>query len=90
MKVLQYSAPFQNPIIVNLEGKTYVQIGIECPHSVPFVEKGEQPYVLSINGTRYTLGYKDILEFENLDFTRLTINILSSNTKYLILNIAYE
>ena len=36
MWIKQYKYPFtENPVILTLEGIKFVQIGIECPHSIP-------------------------------------------------------
>jgi hypothetical protein len=97
MKALQFTYPFEtNPIVVNLAGAKYMQIGIECPHSIPLSEipinGSNVGYSLSvnINGKDYNVTDKDILEFSDLDRSEVRVLINEPDNPYIIVDIAYE
>lgn len=91
MKAKQFIGPFSTgqSIDLGLSSVTYLQIGIEHPHSIPISEQ-EPEVILSINNVTYSITDKDILEFENLNLSNLSIVIEEANNPYFIINIAYE
>ena len=91
MKAKQFIGPFSTgqSIDLGLSGVTYVQIGIEHPHSIPISESAPT-VILSINNTDYCITEKDILEFEQLDLDQLSIIVQEANNPYFIIDIAYE
>ena len=91
MRAKQFIGPFSagQSIDLGLSGVTYVQIGIEHPHSIPISESAPTA-ILSINNTNYCITEKDILEFEQLDLDQLSITVQEANNPYFIIDIAYE
>ena len=91
MRAKQFIGPFsaRQSIDLGLSGVTYVQIGIEHPHSIPISESAPT-VILSINNTNYCITEKDILEFEQLDLDQLSITVQEANNTYFIIDIAYE
>ena len=91
MKAKQFIGPFSagQSIDLGLSGVTYVQIGIEHPHSIPISESAPT-VILSINNTNYCITEKDILEFEQLDLDQLSITVQEANNPYFIIDIVYE
>ena len=91
MKAKQFIGPFsaEQSIDLGLSGVTYVQIGIEHPHSIPISESAPT-VIISINNTNYCITEKDILEFEQLDLDQLSITVQEANNPYFIIDIAYE
>lgn len=91
MKTKQFIGPFSvgQLIDLGLSNVTYIQIGIEHPHSVPISEQ-ESTVILLINNVTYAITEKDILEFENLNLSNLSIVIEEANNPYFIIDIAYE
>lgn len=91
MRAKQFIGPFSagQSIDLGLSGVTYVQIGIEHPHSIPISESAPT-VILSINNTNYCITEKDILEFEQLDLDQLSITVQEANNPYFIIDIAYE
>lgn len=91
MKTRQFIGPFSigQSLELDLSDVTYVQIGIEHPHSIPISE--ESPVtILSINNIDYSITEKDILEFENLNLSQLSIIIEEADNPYFIIDIAYK
>lgn len=105
MKFEQYVGPFtSNTLILNKRNVTYLQIGIEHPHSIPLSEIPENndnirwPIIVSINKNLNNVGFtqkdyiiteNDILEFE-LNHDTVDIIIHKNENPYLIINVAYE
>ena len=91
MRAKQFIGPFSagQSIDLGLSGVTYVQIGIEHPHSIPISESAPT-VILSINNTNYCITEKDILEFEQLDLDQFSITVQEANNPYFIIDIAYE
>ena len=89
MKVKQLLYPTSTGQIT-LRNVTYLQIGVERPHSAPISEIEDFNVVLSINGITYTVTDKEILEFGDVYFTTLSINILDANNPYLIVDLGYR
>lgn len=108
MKTVQLYYPFDFSKLNNLNASnvTYMQIGIEQPHSIPYYfynyENKEltDKQIVSIDSstqvvTPYLITDKDILEWGNLSTNFLDTNILLENLsdedkKYLIIDIGYE
>ena len=91
MKSKQFIGPFSSgeSLDLGLSSVKYIQIGIESPHSIPISETSPV-IVLSINNVDYEIGEKDILEFENLNLSQLSIIAKKINNPYVIIDIAYE
>lgn len=91
MKAKQFIGPFSTgqSIDLGLSNVTYLQIGIEHPHSIPISEQ-EPEVILSINNITYSITDKDILEFEYLNLSNLSIVIEEADNPYFIIDIAYE
>lgn len=91
MKSKQFIGPFSinQSLDLGLSNVTYIQIGIEHPHSIPISEKSPT-VILSINNIDYAITEKDILEFENLNLSNLSIVVKEANNPYFIIDIAYE
>lgn len=91
MYVKQFVGPFNSgPLNLGLTNRKIVQIGIERPHSIPISEDGTQKIILQINEQSFAIGESDILEFENLYSSDISITVLDTTNPYLILDIAYE
>lgn len=111
MWIKQYKYPFtdlvdNNKIILSFNNIKFVQIGMECPHSIPiflykdFSNIDETLDVKikisdSINNTiisdyTYKINSSDILEFNNLNKKNLTIEIQNPEDPYTIITVAYE
>ena len=90
MKSLQIMYPNTSNVI--LDNVLYVQIGIERPHSIPLSELIDFAAIVMINGKRYSITDRDILEFGNFELTKskLDLRILDINNPYLIIDLAYE
>ena len=90
MKSLQIMYPNISNVI--LDNVLYVQIGIERPHSIPLSELIDFAAIVMINGKRYSITDRDILEFGNFELTKskLDLRILDINNPYLIIDLAYE
>ena len=82
MKAKQFIGPFSagQSIDLGLSGVTYVQIGIEHPHSIP-ISEFTPTVILSINNTNYCITEKDILEFKMDNIPRLDQLINDFNKK---------
>lgn len=105
MKIEQHIGPFtSNNLIFNKPNVTYLQIGIEHPHSIPLFEIPEDngdiqwPIIVTINKNLnnvgatqrdYVITENDILEFE-LNNDKVEVIIHENKNPYLIINIAYE
>ena len=103
MKLDQFIGPFKsnNTIIFSRPNVTYLQIGIEHPHSVPISEIEENnnniqwPLIVGINkGTSqsehdYIITDKNILELE-LNHETVSVIVYKNLDPYLIINVAYE
>lgn len=105
MKFEQYIGPFtSNTLIFNKRNVTYLQIGIEHPHSIPISEIPENnnniewPIIIGINRNSnssnfmekdYVITDYDALEFE-LNHETVNVVIYENNNPYLIINVAYE
>lgn len=90
MKSLQLMYPSNNTVLSNV---IYLQIGIHRPHNIPITEIPEYTNfksIVKINDTIYTLTDRDILEFGDVYFTSLAIEILDINNPFLIIDLAYE
>lgn len=90
MKSLQLIYPSNNMILSNV---TYLQIGIHRPYNIPIAEISEYTdfkSIVKINNNIYTITDKDILEFGDIYFTSLSIEILDVNNPFLIIDLAYE
>ena len=99
MKTVQLIYPSNT--MVNLSHVAYVQIGIQRPHNIPITEiiewgKAQVPEVykeistcIRINGELYTITDRDILEFGDVYFRTLNVELLETNP-YLIVDLAYE
>lgn len=91
MEMKQFAGPFNGgPLNLGIGSRKIVQIGIERPHMIPISEEGTQKIILNINGLSYTLGDRDVLEFENLYSNNITIVPQETNNPYLIINVSYE
>ena len=90
MKSLQIMYPTTTSVL--LDNVTYVQIGVERPHSNPLSEMIDFAAIISINGKRYSVTDRDILEFGQIDMSKfqLDLKILDVNNPYLIVDLAYE
>ena len=95
MKTVQLVYPRNSNI--SLRNVIYCQIGIEHPHSIPISEIFNDNFqaILRIgesanNSKIYTITDKEILEFGNIYFNSLYINILDISNPYLIIDIAYK
>ena len=99
MKVKQFIGPFEEGILeTGLSEVHFVQIGIERPHGAHYLENTFKIPII-INDNKYSINeYNDILEFENLNLDILKISIpthdedngIELDTRYLIIDIAYE
>lgn len=91
MKSKQFIGPFTTgqAIDLGLSNVSYLKIGIEHPQSVPISEQNPTT-VLSINNVAYAITEKDILEFENLNLSILSITVEEINNPYFIIDILYE
>lgn len=90
MKSLQLIYPSNNTLLSNV---TYLQIGIHRPHNIPVTEIPEYTNfksIVKINDNIYTITDRDILEFGDIYFTSLLIEILDVNNPFLIIDLAYE
>lgn len=97
MILKQEIGPFKsNEMLFNLEKVTYLQLGIERPHSIPLSEidlsNNEWPIKIIINNDdnkNFILSEKDVLE---LHFNAQNIKIYTNeiNNPYFIINAAYE
>lgn len=95
MKVQQLKYPFRT---ITLNNVNAVQIGIERPHNIP-IEVPYESFQIPIRITYRNKGivYKqdltvtrrEILEFGDIG-TSFTLEILDSNNRYLIIDLAYE
>ena len=102
MKLDQFIGPFTSNLVLNRSDVTYLQIGVEHPHSTPISEINEDEYgniewpiIVSINkGNQQTerdfiITEKDLLEFE-LNHEPVNIIIHKNLDPYIIINVAYE
>lgn len=102
MKLEQYIGPFTtNQVIFNKSNVSYLQLGIEHPHSIPLSELEDNywPIAISINSEStgennnqdFVITTKDILELKPSGISTITITIKDKiNNPYLIINAAYE
>lgn len=91
MKVLQIIYPNDTSIVLN--NVAYLQIGIERPHSIPiseFPSYTDFNVILRIQGKEYIVTDRDVLEFGDIYFPTLNIEIVDANNPYLIIDLAYE
>lgn len=108
MILKQYVGPFAKGDIIatikddSLKNVTFLQLGVECPHSIPLSEIDLEndagwPIRITINeedtqykNTRdYLITDKDILELK-IQAPKLTLEILKETSPYFIINAAYE
>lgn len=101
MKIDQYIGPFTSNLVFNRRNVTYLQIGIEHPHSIPLTEIEEinnviqWPLIVGINRSQeqtqhdFIITEEDSLELE-LKHEVVTVTIYENNNPYLIVNVAYE
>lgn len=104
MKFDQFIGPFTSNVTFNKNNVTYLQIGVERPHSAPISElleennKVQWPIVIGINRNSkehdftekdYVIFNNDILEFE-LNHETVDVTIYENNNPYLIINVAYQ
>ena len=101
MKIDQFIGPFTSNLVFNRRNVTYLQIGIEHPHSIPLTEIEEDngniqwPIIVGINKGQnqsqhdFVITEKDILELE-LKHELVTVTIYENDNPYLIVNVAYE
>ena len=92
MKSLQWTYPFFQ---ILLENVTYLQIGIQRPYSIPITEISEEEsekIPIRVNGQNFTITDMDILEFSDIHFRNLNIQIDRNDRclKYIIVDLAYE
>lgn len=106
MRLEQYIGPFTtNQVIFNKSNVSYLQLGIEHPHSIPLSElenienENSWPIVVAINSSTsntitqrdFVITTKDILELKPSGLATITITIKDKiNNPYLIINAAYE
>lgn len=111
MWIKQYKYPFtdiveNNKIILSFNNIKFVQIGMECPHSIPIFSYNEYPNIdesldvkikisdtinnIIVSNYTYKINSSDILEFNNLSKKNLTIEIQNPEDPYTIITIAYE
>lgn len=100
MKIKQFRGPFlDNKINLSSLGSNVkiIQLGVECPQCIPLSERINNQQLIdkivyTTDDKTYTIGDKDILEFENLyiDAANIFINSEFNNNPYLIVDIAYE
>lgn len=102
MRMEQYIGPFNSNLTLNKQNVTYLQIGIEHPHSIPISELEESnnniqwPIIIGINKSSNNQSEHDYIITENdsleLELNHETINIIIYENKnpYLIINVAYE
>lgn len=102
MKLDQFIGPFTSNLIFNRSNVTYLQIGVEHPHSTPISEIKEDDYgniewpiIVSINkGNQqserdFIITERDLLELE-LNHESVNVIIHENFNPYIIINIAYE
>lgn len=104
MKTIQYYGPFQvgetRKINLNTTYKI-LQVGIERPLSIPITvyqnyynnvnsQQGELSALIDIDGTEYVINEKDILEYNGLYQSVMTLTFLSPVDKYTIVDIAFK
>lgn len=101
MKIDQFVGPFTSNLVLNRRNVTYLQIGIEHPHSIPLTEIEEDdghiqwPLVVGINKGQdqpqhdFVITEEDTLELE-LKHELVTVTIYENKNPYLIVNVAYE
>ena len=108
MILKQYIGPFAKGETIatigdeSLKNVTFLQLGVECPHSIPLSEMDLEndtswPIRITINAedsqyenTRdYLITDKDILELK-IQAPKLTLKILKETSPYFIINAAYE
>lgn len=104
MWIEQYKYPFTNfvnhKIILSYENIKFIQIGIECPHSIPIflydslldirVKISDNSNHNITSEHSYKINSPDVLEFNNLSKKDLTIEISYPEDPYTIITIAYE
>lgn len=107
MKLQQFIGPFtKNQILFNIKNVSYMQLGIEHPHSIPLselpsVEDSEviigiytiedNNIIPAISQKDFILSEKDILEFKLNGRKNIMVIIRQNiNNPYLIINAAYE
>lgn len=105
MKLEQFIGPFTtNQIVFNKSNVSYLQLGIEHPHSIPISElddftEQDWPIVIAINSSTpnlitqkdFIITTKDILELKPNGLSTITVRIKENiNNPYLIINAAYE
>jgi hypothetical protein len=95
MTFIQRRGPFDGVLVFKPEGPiklTYLQIGIESPHSIPIseFEDNDFSFTCSINGKNYLVTERDVLEFSNLSLETISVTFVKPNNPYLIVNVAYE
>lgn len=92
MKSLQLTYPFFQTLLENV---TYLQIGIQRPYNIPVTEILEEESFqipIRINGQNFTIVDMDVLEFSDIHFRNLNIQIDRNDKrlKYIIVDLAYE
>ena len=106
MRLEQYVGPFTtNQVVFNKSNVSYLQLGIERPHSIPISElddinnDSDWPIVVAINSSTpeitttkdFVITTKDILELKPNGLTTITVTIKDNiDNPYLIINAAYE
>lgn len=106
MKLEQYIGPFKSgQVTFNKSNISYLQLGIEHPHSIPISEletletDNDWPIVVTINSATpelitqhdFVISTKDILEFKPNGLSTITVLIKEkTDNPYLIINAAYE
>lgn len=104
MRLQQFVGPFtENQILLNKSNITYLQLGIEHPHSIPLseLENVDDSEVIigvyqtddisNITQQDFIMFDKDILEFKLNGWQKINVIIRKENNNpYLIINAAYE
>lgn len=95
MKLLQYVGPFSSGDKIKIPGKMgyrYIHIGIQAPYRQPIslIKNSSLPIDLTINGVKYRVNEKDILEFDDIREVSWDITFNSDLPWGSIVDIAYE
>lgn len=94
MKNLQFIGPFTGDgwrvLATSLTDVTYLQIGVEIPHSTPIQVDADFHIYIRINSTEYVINSNDILEFAELNMDSIRIEVKNNSNPYVIIDVAYE